>query len=373
VTPPFDPRRVAAIARKEIHHVLRDPFTLAMGLGLPLALVLFFGYVMQLDPREIGIMVQDRDQTRASRQLTELFSASGFFRVTPAPAGWAAAALLDAERAKAVVVIEGGFGRRVAEGSDARIQILIDGADNSSAGTLVGYLAGLQRVANQRLAASPLTPPGRLETRFLYNPELNSRWFVVPGLFVVVTAILAVMLTALTVAREWEMGSMELLLSTPVRPAEIVAGKLAPYLALVVAAIVLVYLMARVVLGVPFRGSHLLFAVSCLLFLVPLLAQGLLISTTLRAQAVAIQVGLISSLLPSMLLSGFIFPIESMPTFFNYLSALLPPRWFMQICRGIFLKDAGLRELAGPMAALLVIGFVLVNVTVRRFKVDLEP
>lgn len=373
MTPPFDPRRVASIARKEIHHVLRDPFTLAMGLGLPLILVLFFGYVMQLDPREIRIMVADRDQTRASRQLAEAFSASGFFRVAPAPPGGGLTGNLDAERAKAVVVIEGEFGRKVKEGADARVQILVDGADNSSAGTLIGYLTGIQRYANHNLAGVPLAPASQLKTRFLYNPELNSRWFIVPGLFVVVTAILAVMLTALTVAREWETGSMELLLSTPVRPAEIVVGKLIPYLALVIAADVLVYLMARVILGVPFRGSHVLFAVSCVLFLVPLLAQGLLISSTLRAQAVAIQVGLISSLLPAMLLSGFIFPIESMPAFFNYLSAVLPARWFMAICRGIFLKNAGIGELAGPMLALLAIAFVLVNVTVRRFKVDLEP
>ena len=368
---PVNPRRVASIARKEIRHVLRDPFTLAMGLGLPLILVLFFGYVMQLDPREIRIMVVDRDQTRASRQLAEAFSASGFFRVSSVAAGSAPAALLDAERAKAVVIVESGFARKLRQGSGAPVQVLVDGADNSSAGTLLGYLAGIQQYANRLLAGAVF--PGRLQTRFLYNPELNSRWFIVPGLFVVVTAILAVMLTALTVAREWETGSMELLLSTPVRPAEIVIGKLAPYLALVVAAVILVYLMARIVLGVPFRGSHILFAVSCVLFLVPLLAQGLLISSTLRAQAIAIQVGLISSLLPAMLLSGFIFPLQSMPAFFYYLSTVLPPRWFMQICRGIFLKDAGLGELLGPMAALLVIGVVLVNVTIRRFKVDLEP
>lgn len=370
---PFDLRRIASIARKEVHHILRDPFTLAMGLGLPLILVLFFGYVMQLDPREIRIMVADRDQTRASRQLIEAFSASGFFRVAPTPPGAGLISLLDAERAKAVVVIEGEFGRKVRSGAEARVQVLVDGADNSSAGTLVGYLAGIQQYANHILADTPAAPPGRLATRFLYNPELNSRWFVVPGLFVVVTAILAVMLTALTVAREWETGSMELLLSTPVRPAEIVVGKLTPYLVLVIAAVVLVYAVARVILGIPFRSSHVLFAVSCILFVVPLLAQGLLISSTVRAQAIAIQVGLISSLLPAMLLSGFIFPIESMPAFFNWLSAVMPARWFMQICRGIFLKNAGLGELAVPMTALLIIGFVLVNVTVRRFKVDLEP
>jgi len=370
---PLDTGRVASIARKEVRHVLRDPFTLAMGIGLPFILVLFFGYVMDLDPREIRILVADRDGTRASRQLTQAFSASGFFRVSPAPAGGDPAALLDAERAKAVVIIESGFGRRLARGGPAPVQVLLDGADNSSASTLMGYIAGIERYANGLLAGTGAAAPVRLETRFLFNPELNSRWFVVPGLFVVVIAILAVMLTALTVAREWETGSMELLLSTPVRPAEIVLGKLTPYLGLVMAAIVLVYLMSRVVLGVPFRGSHILFAVSCLLFVVPLLAQGLLISVLLRSQTLAIQVGLVSSLLPAMLLSGFIFPVESMPPFFNYLSALLPPRWFMQACRGCFLKDAGIGELAVPMLAMLTIGTVIVAAAVKGFKADLEP
>jgi ABC-2 type transport system permease protein len=370
---PIDPRRVAAIARKEVRHVVRDPFTLAMGLGLPLILVLFFGYVMTLDPREIGITVLDRDRTRASRQLAEAFAASGFFRLVPAPQGLAPAAILDAERAKAVIVIEDRFGRTLRQGHEARVQILVDGADNSSAGSLLGYVAGVQRQANATVAGVDLTPPVRLETRFLYNPELNSRWFIVPGLFVVIIAILAVMLTALTVAREWETGSMELLLSTPVRPAEIVIGKLAPYLALVMAAILLVYAMARFVMGVPFRGSHLLFGLGCLLFLVPLLAQGLLISVLTRSQTIAIQVGLVSSLLPGMLLSGFIFPVESMPEFFHWLTAVLPPRWFMRVCRGIFLKDAGISELAVPMLAMLAIGTVIVAASVSQFKADLEP
>ncbi len=371
--PVLSRRRVVSMARKEIRHVLRDPFTLAMGLGLPLILVMFFGYVMKLDPREIRIMVLDRDQSRVSRELTRFFSASGFFRVSDAPSGADPAAFLDAERAKAVLVIERGFGRDVRRGSDASVQVLVDGADNSSAATLLGYISGVERYANGILfgGASPL--PLRLDTRFLYNPELNSRWFVVPGLFVVVIAILSVMLTALTVAREWETGSMELLLSTPVRPAEIVIGKLAPYVALVSIAIVLVYLMARFVLGVPFHGSHLFFALSCLLFVVPLLAQGLLISVIVRSQTLAIQIGLVSSLLPAMLLSGFIFPIESMPPFFHYLSAVLPARWFMQICRGIFLKDAGISELAVPLAAMLVIGTVIVAASVNRFKADMEP
>lgn len=373
MTFPVDLRRIRSIAVKEVRHILRDPFTLVMALALPLMVVAFFGYVMDLDPREIRIMVSDRDNTRASRELAQIFSASGFFRVSPAPPGLPLARILDGERAKAVLVIEKGFARNVASGEGARVQVLLDGADNSNAGVIMGYLAGVQRLAGVRLTGNSVAPPIRMETRFLYNPELNSRWFIVPGLFAFVIAILAVMLTALTVAREWETGSMELLLSTPVRPAEIVIGKIAPYLALVSGAIVLVYLMARLALGVPFRGSHILFLVSCLLFLVPCLAQGLLISVMVRQQALAIQIGLVSSLLPALVLSGFIFPIESMPDFFYYLTFVLPPRWFVGISRGIFLKDAGVGELALPLAVLAILGIALVGASIKRFKADLEP
>jgi len=373
MTFPFEMRRVRSIAVKEVRHILRDPFTLAMALALPLMIVAFFGYVMDLDPREIRIMVSDRDNTRASRELAKIFSASGFFQVSPAPIGLPLARILDGEKAKAVLVIEKGFGRKVASGEAARVQVLLDGADNSNAGVIMGYLAGIERLANSRLTGAAAEPPIHVQTRFLFNPELNSRWFIVPGLFAFVIAILAVLLTALTVAREWETGSMELLLSTPVRPAEIVIGKLAPYMVLVSGAIVLVYLMARLVLGVPFRGNHLLFLVSCLLFLLPCLAQGLLISVTVRQQAMAIQLGLVSSLLPSMVLSGFIFPIESMPQFFHYLTVLLPPRWFVGVSRGIFLKDAGLIELALPLGVLTLLGVALVGASIKRFKADLEP
>jgi len=370
---PIEPRRVRSIAVKEVRHILRDPFTLAMALVLPLMIVAFFGYVMDLDPREIHIMVSDRDNSRASRELAQVFSASGFFRVDRAPDGFPLARILDGEKAKAVLVIERGFGRNVASGVEARVQVLLDGADNSNAGVIMGYLAGVERLASARLTGAEAEPPIRLETRYLFNPELNSRWFIVPGLFAFVIAIMAVLLTALTVAREWETGSMELLLSTPVRPAEIVIGKLAPYLALVSGAIVLVYLMARLVLGVPFRGSHILFIVSCILFLLPCLAQGLLISVTVRQQALAIQLGLVSSLLPSMVLSGFIFPIESMPMFFHFFTVLLPPRWFVGVSRGIFLKNAGLGELALPLGVLALLGIVLVGASIKRFKADLEP
>ncbi len=370
---PLEARRIFSIAGKELRHIRRDPFTLGMGLGLPLLLVAFFGWVMNLDVRRVKLAVADRDNTAASRSLAEAFSSSGFFAVERAPAGGGLARLTDSGRAKAVVVIEAGFARRLAKGEGSRVQVLLDGADNSTAGMVLGYIAGVERIANAHMAGIAGNPPVALRTRFLFNPELNSRWFVVPALMAVVMGMLSVLLTALTVAREWETGSMELLLSTPVKAGEIVLGKLLPYMGLALAAVGLVYVMARWALGVPFMGSHLFFLLACLLFLAPSLAQGLLISVLVRQQALATQIGLVTGLLPPLLLSGFIFPIESMPVFFRYFTAILAPRWFVEICRGIFLKGAGPGELAGPLLAMLAIGLVLVTAAIRKFKADLEP
>jgi ABC-2 type transport system permease protein len=370
---PFDLKRVASMARKELRHILRDHFVLALGLGLPMVMVAFFGYVIELDVRDIHISMVDRDRSRASRQLAETFRSSGYFRVSQAVPGADFVRLLDSERARAIVVVEPGFGRDAAAGRTARAQVLLDGTDNSTAGVIAGYLFGVQAAATARITGTPPAVPLRMETRFLFNPELNSRWFIVPGLLAVVMAIMSIMLTALSVAREWETGSMELLLSTPVRPAEIILGKLGPYLGLAFVTVGFVYLLARVGLGVPFQGSHLIFIAGCLLFLIPCLAQGLLISVLARSQALAVQVSLVAGLLPPMLLSGFIFPIENMPAFFRYLTVLIPARWFITVSRGEFLKNAGLAELALPFAMLVALAALFVVASIKRFKSDLEP
>jgi ABC-2 type transport system permease protein len=195
----------------------------------------------------------------------------------------------------------------------------------------------------------------------------------VPGLAVVVVAIVSILLTALTVAREWENGSMELLLSTPVKPVELIIGKLAPYTVIGLLAVLFIYIVARLGFGVPFRGSHLVLLAGAFLFLSAYLAQGLVISVLTRKQQLSMQFAIVSGLLPSVLLSGFVFPIESMPRLFHYLTMVFPARWFMVISRDLFLKGTNLPDLLAPFAALLVINAVLLTVAVRRFKRDVEP
>ena len=358
-------------------HILRDPFTLALALGLPVMLVTFFGYAIDFEVKDIKIAVSDRDLGPAARRLKEIFSTSGYFSLVPQAAVSGPVEMLDSGRASAALFIEPDFSKKLKGGGKAEVQFVLDGSDNSKAAAVLGYLPGIQRAAQSRLAdpaklllsaADPLS----VETRFLYNPELNSRWFTVPGLAAIIIGLLAILLTALTVAREWENGSMELLLSTPVRPLEIMAGKLAPYGILVLAGVFFVYLVSRLVFGVPFAGSHMLYLAACLLFITAALSQGLLISVLTRQQQVAMQFGMITGLLPSMLLSGFIFPVESMPAFFQYLTMLLPPRWFMAAARGITLKGADLGELAVPFLALGLLSAGMLTLALIKFKTDLE-
>ncbi|MCM2276713.1 MAG: ABC transporter permease [Oligoflexia bacterium] len=366
--------RALAISRKEVRHILRDPFTLLLALVLPVLTTIIFGYAIEFNMRNIPTAVHDGDRTLSSRTLLESFGSSRYYLLEPATGTPEAVQALSADRARAAIIIEPGFEARLRSGRGAKAQLIIDGSDNSAAGAILGYLAGVQSIAAARLL-DPAPPPSAiaLEPRFLFNPELNSRWFIVPGLTVVVIAILSILLTSLTVAREWENGSMELLLSTPVEPVEIIVGKLLPYTVMGLAGMFLIYLGARVVFSVPFAGSHLAYLLASALFLAACLGQGLLISVLLRKQQLSMQFAMLSGLLPSILLSGFIFPIEHMPLFFRILTSILPPRWFILASRQIHLQGAGIADIAQPLLMLSLIAAALVGLASRKFKRDLEP
>jgi ABC-2 type transport system permease protein len=368
----FKLSRAMSIARKETRHIRRDSVTLAAALGLPVLLVCFFGFVIDLNVRDVGLLVADGDNTRASRQLTELFSSSGYFTVTHAVSSAEATKSLGDERAKAALIIEPEFERNVRAGRPASAQVLLDGADNAYAGTVAAYLFGIQDEATRRLTKAP-SPRADIRARFLFNPELNSKWFIVPGIFVIVVGLIASLLTALTVAREWENGSMELLLSTPVKPLEIIFGKIAPYLVLCLFGVGLVYGMARVVFRVPFTGNHLLFFLATGLFLAATMAQGLVISVVTRNQQIAFQVAMNTGMLPIQMLSGFIFPVESMTLPFQVLTAIIPARWYMTLTRSLFLRAPDFAMIAPSLSALAALAGVFVWFAWKKFKTDLEP
>ncbi|MGZ3770421.1 MAG: ABC transporter permease [Bdellovibrio sp.] len=365
-------RSIAAIAKKETFHISRDPFTALLALGMPVVIVLFFGYAIEFNMDRIGLAIFDGSKSQTSLDVQKVFLSSNYFIpnyvFNPAEAVQA----IDEGRSHAALIIPPSYSRDLKPLSQSSVQILVDGSDNSSAGSILGYLGGIQKKILEKHFGI-LRQPLEVETRFLFNPELNSRWFVVPGLTATIVAILSILLTALTVAREWENGSMELLLSTPVSPIEIVLGKLMPYSIMGLSAIIFVFLMAELVFAVPFRGSFIVYFISSLIFLSTYLAQGLLISVITRTQELSMQLGMLSGLLPTTLLSGFIFPVEHMPRLFYYLTMALPARWFISISRRLFLEGASFLDVLPSFLVQCFIFAVMIFLAIKKFKKDVEP
>ncbi len=359
-------KRILCICKKETLHILRDPFTLALSLGLPLILLIVFGFAIEFNINEIRISVFDNAKNNFSSQILRMISSSNYFKLDHKLNLNEALSSLKSEKTKAALILEKD------KTIGIKAQMLLDGADNSTIGPILGYLEKLTEIINVEIFKMNSKNPIEIRTKFLYNSELNSRWFVVPGLIVVILSILSILLISLTIAREWENGSMEVLLSTEIKPIEIILGKLIPYVVMGFIDICLVYLVARLVFGVPFIGSHLLFIIGVFLFLISALSQGLIISITTRNQRLAMQFSFVSGLLPAVLFSGFVFPIENMPLFFHYFTMIFPARWFMTISRGLFLKGSSFFALQHEFFALVLLDIILVLIAKKKFKMDLE-
>ncbi len=371
----FSYRRALAIFSKEVKHILRDPFTLIIALLLPLLIVLILGNSIEFNIRSIKMGYSDADRTETSRKLVEAFGSSNYFIPYAIDNPSDGFDDIVAERARAVVVVPPGFERDVNAGRTADVQVILDGADNSSIMAVMNYLTTINRNAYFKINDIPRYMGQEslsFKTRYMFNPELNSRWFSVPGLAAVIIALVAIMLTTLTICREWEKGSMEMLLSTPATTLEIILGKVLPYAALSFIGFVLVFVVARVVFSVPFVGSYLLLTLGTVLFILGYLAMGLYISVSTHKQEVAIQFACIIGLLPTIVLSGFIFPVEYMSRPYQIVSHLFPASFYIDISRDQFLKGSGLGDLWVSFAAMALIALVLMIMCLRRFKRTLE-
>jgi ABC-2 type transport system permease protein len=364
--------RVRALARKEAMHIARDASTIAFAAVMPLLLIVLFGYAVSFDVDGIRAVVVDQDRTEASRALAaHLFSGPTFVHVGDEPRAEAVEPWFRARRASVGIVIPLHYERSLARGEPASVQVLVDAADNVTAGAVMSYAARFIARENRGLALDVAgSVPVAIEARVraLFNPGMRSAVFLVPGLVALIQAIMAVMLTALTVAREWEKGSMEQLFSTPVGRLEIALGKLGPYFVVALAQLLLILVAATWVFEVPIRGSLLaLFGVSSL-FLYAALAQGLLISVVTKNQQVATQAAAVTSMLPAMLLSGFALPIDNMPRVLQVVTNIVPARHYIHALRGIMLRDVDPRALAGDAVALAAIGTFLLAVATARFS-----
>ena len=337
-------RKVLAVARKELRQIRRDRRSLLILLFVPAFFLLVYGYALNFDIRNVRLAVQDDDRSSASREVISAFVNSGYFDlVADVVDGHDILGILNRGDARAVLVIPARFGADAAAGRRTSLQILINGDNANTATTVMGYAVGLVATVSSRYElqtriGSPSGPILTLEPRVWYNPELRSTLFLVPGLIAYIAMLTAVVSTALSVVREKEAGTMEQIRMSPIGAPAYVVGKTVPYFVISLASALGVVAVSMALFDLPVRGSWVALIACVSLFLVGALAFGVLISTIAESQQVAFQVALLTSFLPTLMLSGFIFPISSMPGFLQAITHVVPARYFLVILRGLLLK-----------------------------------
>jgi drug efflux transport system permease protein len=371
-------RRLWAIARKETIQVLRDRRLLIFAFGMPVILLVLFGYAITLDISQIPTAIVDPSPSQESRRLTEAIASGGYFDVR-----WQLrdtnkiAELFDNDHAKIALIFPNDFKELGARGKLAPVQIIVDGADNNTAMIAMGYLQKIIIEQNRetivtmtsKSGASEITEnPLAAEIRVWYNPELKSRNFIIPGLMATILGMMSVMLTALCIAREQERGTFEQLVVTPIKKHELIIGKMIPYFVIGMIDAVLVLLIGYFLFDVPVKGSIVQVLLVCGLFLFAGLGQGLLISIVAGSQMVALQAGILSSLLPSILLSGFMFPVSSMPEPVQVITYFIPARHLLDVLRALMVKGVGLQYLGEQLIFLTAVALLFMGLAFRIFR-----
>jgi ABC-2 type transport system permease protein len=367
-------RKTRAVAVKELHQIARDRRTLLILLFVPAFFLLVYGYALNFDLRHIQLAVQDNDRSTASRELISSFINSGYFDLSAEVFNSAdITGVIDRDEARAVLVIPGGFGADAALGRTVSVQVIINGDNANTATTVMGYALGIVSALSAKYEVqagigSPSGPLLTLEPRVWYNPELRSALFLVPGLIAYIAMLTAVVSTALSVVREKEAGTMEQVRMSPIGPLAYVLGKTTPYFVISLVAAMGVVLLSMVLFDLPMRGSWVVLIGSVSLFLVGALAFGVLISTIAETQQVAFQVALLTSYLPTLMLSGFIFPISSMPVFLQGVTYLVPARYFLVMLRSILLKGLGPAAFWDDLLALAVFAALMLTLASVRLR-----
>jgi ABC-2 type transport system permease protein len=382
--------RIREIFWKESYQTLRDPRSRAILFGIPLIQLILFGYAVNLDVENARIAWMDMDQTPESRELMAAFKGSPYFKITAVPQDNSEIqGFMDHGSVQAVIRVLPGLSRDVKRGSVASVQILVDGTNSNTASIISSYanqivagFAGAVMAGQKNTRLVPATaktggavpfviPVLTAQSRVWFNPDLKSRVYFVPGVIVNIIALVTIMLTAMSIVREKEIGTMEQLMVTPIRPFELIMGKLLPFAIVGIFQVALVVVAALLIFRIPIRGSILLLFACAVLFLLSTLGVGLFISTISHTQ----QQAMMSSFfffMPAMLLSGFAFPIRNMPVSVQFLTYLNPLRYFMQIVRDLFLKGTGVESFWQQMVALTVFGVTILGLSALRFRKKLD-
>lgn len=364
-------QRVWSLVKKESRQVVRDPSSIAMGIVLPVVLILLFGYGLSLDVTNVPVAVVLEDPSPAATELASSFDLSPYFDAELMTSMNRAAQLMMARKVDAIVRLRPDFGRRLAVG-DAEVQVLVHGIDANHARIIQSYAQGaINQWAARRSAEGKVMVMGpvTVENRLWFNEANESRYFLVPGLIVLIMTLIGAFLTSLVVAREWERGTLEALFVTPVRPDEILLGKTIPYFVLGMIGLALCLLAAKFLFQVPFRGSVLVLIAVSMLYLLVALAIGLLISSVFKSQFVASQIALLVTFLPALMLSGFLFDLRSMPALVRVVSYILPARYYVTLLQTVFLAGdiwSVILPNAAVLAGMAVLFFVLTRRVTRK-------
>lgn len=375
--------RIWPIMRKEFLEIWRDPRSLGFVLAMPVFMLLLYGYGISSDVKWVPLVVYDRDGGPSARELVRRFTSTEYFVVTGRVGNLREfRRAIDTGRAKVGLMIPEDFSQNLAAGRPAPVQFVVDGSDSNTGNIAIGNIASIGKstelVPRDLRPQALVTPkpenpvPIELRTWVWYNPELKSSNFLVPGLTAVILMMLAAMLTSLTVAREWERGTMEGLIASPLRPHELMIGKILPYVVIGLVDVVFILVVAVSWFRVPLRGSVTLLMLSSTIFLLGGLGIGLFISAATKSVQVAFQLSTLATMLPALLLSGFFYPIENMPPILQAVTYLVPARYFLVIIRGIFLKGVGLAVLWKELLLLSVFAVFMLIASSARFRKRLD-
>ncbi len=365
-------KRFAGFVIKEFHHIFRDVKTMLILFGLPIAQILIFGFVVTNDLKDIRVAVVDLSKDEASARLIQKVFSSGYFlpdEIYNAPVD--VEAIFREGNVKQVIVIEQGLASSLGRGENAKIQLLADASDANTANLVVNYTRGIIQDFSQEMLLKAPVALDIQESRMIFNPEMRGVFMFVPGTIALILMLVSAMMTSISIVREKELGTMETLLVSPLRPLQIILGKVTPYVAISFINTISILLLSYFVFGMPVKGSLGLLLAECLLFTILALSLGILISTLSNSQQVAMFISMFALMLPTLLLSGFIFPIENMPRVLQWLTMVMPPRYFITVIKAIMLKGAGMEFIWKESLIMAGMTLFFILLSLKNFKIRL--
>lgn len=368
-------KRFLGFVKKEFLHIFRDYRTLIILFGIPAAQILIFGFAVSTDIKNATISILDLSKDEITQKLSNKIVSSGFFKKSDDLLNYNEIDLAFKKgKTKAVIIFEENFGSKLIKEGKASLSIIADGSEPNVATLITNYTMAIVNDFNRDLNRTVVnnTILIKPEVKMFYNPNLKSHFMFVPGVITLILILICALMTSVTITREKEFGTMEVLLVSPLKPVQIILGKVTPYFLLSFINVVLILLMSWLVFGLPVKGSITLLLLECMLYILMSLSLGILISTVSKTMQQAIFISFIGLLLPTILLSGFIFPIENMPKIYDYISMIMPPRYFIIIIKNIMIKGTGLFFVWKETLILLIMTFIFIGISVRKFKIRLE-